>query len=471
MKFLVRKAIVLAATVIVLAVSALSAGAVSEVPAASLKVPPMVAERSLSVLVPSEAAPANGLAVNVIYPAKPRYPEGAPVAVVVPGGQGAGGLDFSMHAAQAGFAEVRFAFPGGGNQRFASGGIYDNRGLQSQQALKDVLLFAHGKLPDSRGRTIAQLVPAKLLTSNVGVVGWANGGNIALVTLAKFAAELGFVGWLAFYESPVGSLFWPANLGSINELVLNRHYRQGSCATGNCLVDYRKLRWLPEGQKSPGAHKRLGEPEIAGILFFDENKDKDWEESFEFALSYATDVGLEKQIYPPQITRALERLQVFGSRWPESVASLSQSEAYFEERDGSLYIADLCRKFPSLLVLVFGSRLDHYQRQPDHPHIALHYNAWLANKARWVRLNPDPLYVGQVAGMNASNFVNNKPNSAIDASTMDMYLEPEGLIPDYVFMEAAIAELADRKRAKNVNLTLAAPLVTYSNGAEAQPAK
>jgi hypothetical protein len=448
----------------------LPSAAVSDIPPASLKIPPMVAEESVSTFVPSEAAPGKGLAVNVIYPAKPRYQEGAPVVVVVPGEGGADGLEFSLHAAQAGFAEVRFAFPGGGRPGLASGGVFDNRGVQSQQALKDVLLFAGGKIADTQGRTIQELVPAKAAPGNVGLAGWANGGNIALVTLGKYADELKFVGWAAFYESPLGQLFWPANLGSINDLVLNRHYRQGSCATGNCLVDYRKLRWKAEGSKSPGAHKRVGEPEIEGILFFDENGNKNWEESFEFALSYATDVGLDKQIYPPQVTRALERLKVFGDKWPNAVARLSESEAYFQERDGALYIPDVCQKLPSLLVTVLGTRLDHYQRQPDHPHIALQYNAWLANRAQWVRLNPDPLYAGQVSGMNPRNFVDNKPNAPIDASAMDIHLEPDGLVPDYVFMEACIAELADRKRANNLKPTLEAPLVSYTNGA-AQPEK
>src|SRR5262249_17790784 len=157
-----------------------------------------------STFVASEAAPGKGIAVNVIYPAKPRYPEGAPVAVVVPGGNGSDGLEFSMHAAQAGFAEVRFAFPGGGTASFSSGGIYDNRGLESQQALKDVLLFAAGKTRDVQGKTIGELVPVKVAVGNLGIVGWDNGGNIAMVTLARFADQLQFVGWITFYESPLG---------------------------------------------------------------------------------------------------------------------------------------------------------------------------------------------------------------------------------------------------------------------------
>jgi len=441
--------------------------AIGDIPPSALKIPAMVPEESVSTHVPSESAPGKGLAVNIIYPARPRYKEGAPVVVVVPGG-GADGLTFSMHAAQAGFAELRFAFPGGGRPGLASSGIYDHRGIVSQRALRDVILFAAGKLTDTHGRTIGQITPVKVYNKSVGIVGWDNGGNIALVTLGKYAAELSQVGWIAFYEAPVGAMFVPPNLGGGKDLIINKHYRQGSCATGNCLIDYRKLTWQPKATKNPNAHKRLSEPEIRGLLFFDENKNGHWDESYEYALSYATDVGLDKQIYAPQITRALERLKVFGDEWPATVATLAESEAYYEERDGSLYVKDICEKLPSLMVTVFGTRLDHNQRQSDHPHVALLYNTWLHHRCRFVRLNPCPKYVAQVAVMNASTFPDNKPNGEIDASTMAAHLEPEGIVPDYVLMEASIAELSDRRKLNKLDATLAAPLVEYSNGAEGE---
>src|SRR5262249_38899293 len=152
----------------------------------TLKIPPMAPEKSVSTYIPSEAAGSEGLAVNVIYPTKTRYREGAPMAVGVPGGDGGSGLEVFTHAAQSGFAEVRFAFPGGGKPGFMSGGTYDYRGPNCQTALRDVLLFAAGKSKDVEGHTIAQVVPQKMDTANVGVIGWSNGGNTAVITLAKF---------------------------------------------------------------------------------------------------------------------------------------------------------------------------------------------------------------------------------------------------------------------------------------------
>ncbi len=718
--------------------------AITEIPEPSLKIPPMVPEDSVSTYVPSQSAPGKGLAVNIIYPKKPRYPDGAPVAVVAPGGAAADGLSFEMHAAQVGFIEVRFAFPGGRHGRFNSSGFYDYRGINSQMALRDVLLFAAGKITDSEGRKIYDLVPVKISKDNIGLVGWSNGGNVALVTMYRYADQLPFIAWIGFYESPLGSMFFPPNLGGEHDLVYNKHYRQGSCATGDCLVDYRNLRYDPYIYRTPGEHQKRGESEIPGVIFFDENGNKKWDESIEFAFSWASDVGLDKQIYPPDVTAALERSLVFvedvritpkrrivkpapgglqavllpkdpdtipidplaspdritsmsvsaatdkfayaidrpaiippaartrkyyfrplsplqeamvkrvenglkpeptqeelnkargnaitvsettsgevqkkaagnsdstkiasaddaadnsestkiastdaiadngqsvnqssnkmggaytaadndqsaeasasanpttaqtssasssasgqaaagsgqstsaktnsssGSTqanssgqplsagwpkpvialspstkyhmrhpiatvapkphrhvdpaiykkmvaWPDCIATLKESEAYFEERDGSLYIAKVAEKYPNLLVLVFASEVDHLQRQPDHPHIALQYNAWLSNKVRWLRLNPDRMYMAAVSGMNKGNFKNNQPGSPIDASEIALFLENEGVVPDYVYMEGVIAELADRKRTKNLHGSLTDVLCSYNNGSMPTP--
>lgn len=424
---------------------------------------PMAKEESVSTYVPSEAAPETGLAVNIIYPETPRYKDGAPVVVVVPGGHGPSGLRFTMHAAQSGFAEVRFAFPGGGLKQFHSGGSWDERGPDSQKALRDILMFAHGEKKDNKGKTISELVPKPLDLNNIGAVGWENGGNALIITLAKFPLDLGFMRWLSFYESPIGPLLSPSVLGTTKELSINKHYRQGSAATGTCLVDWRKLAWVTDIFRDRTEHIGLGREPSRGVLFFDENGNKVWEESQEFPIAHFTEPGGEKKYYAPEITSAMIRLQLFpNKKWPKRVATLGETEKYFQDRDASLYIKQLPLQYPDMLVTIFGSRLDHEQRQPDHPHIALSYNLWLSGKPKWLRLNPDPKYVGFIADMNSGNFVDNKPDASIDASTIEAHLEPEGFIPDYKYMEAAIAELADRVKKDNLK-PLENVLVEYQN--------
>lgn len=456
--------------------------AYADIPPAALKTPPMVKEQSVSTFVPSEAAPGQGIAVNLIYSTRPRYKEGAPVVVVVPGGNHNHGLDSSIHAAQQGFIELRFAFPGGGKPGFASSGIYDNRGAKSQEALRDVMKFAAGVIDDYQGKKISDLLPVTVYNKTIGTIGWSNGGNILIVTLAKHASELPFVSWMALYESPVGSLFFPPNLGGAEDRMLNKHYRAGTAATGQPLVDWTKLRYDGTGIKHPGSHKKLGEPEIKGVVFFDENGNNAWDETGEFALTYSTDVGFDKQIYPPAATKNLLRLPEFQQPKPDKskpkekpapvaipFASMEESQGYFHDRDGSLHVKELVAAYPTMAFTLFGSHLDHLQRQPDHPHIALLYNALLEAKAKFLRLNPSSIYVAHVSNMKASTFAENKPGSSIESDAIDQCLEPEGLIPDYAYMEAAAAELSDRVYVGKWNKILAAPLVNYSNGASPPP--
>ena len=466
--------------------------------ATAIKDVPLAPEKAVSTYLPSEAAPGQGLAVTISYPDKPRFKDGAPVVALVPGGDSPNGLTSSMHAPQVGCVEVRFAFPGGGIKGFQSSGRNDYRGKDSQKALRDIILFAMGKLEDYKERTIKDLIPIKVASDNIGIVGWSNGGNIALVTMDKFSDDLQGIGWIAFYETPLGSLYFPPCLGGKEDLVINKHYREGSGATGHCLIDFRRLAWDGETLRNPGVRRKRGEPELRGVLFFDDNENGHWEEPKEYAFRYLIDQKAErdrlgernpgaeevvdaKQIYPPEVTAAMDRLKAFKTKpdpatgmldpnapetsWPGQVAIAAESEAFFQERDGSIYLPSVAQKYPNLFITIYGSRLDHLQRQPDHPHILSQYNAWLDANAHWVRLNPESIYISTLANMSMRNFPNNKPNGAVDADSPSALLEPETVLAEWVFMDATIAELSDRKKSGNVSSPLEAPLCGYTSGA------
>lgn len=142
---------------------------------------------------------------------------------------------------------------------------------------------------------------------------------------------------------------------------------------------------------------------------------------------------------------------------------MQESEEFFSERDGSLYVGQVTEQYPKLLVGIFASAVDHNQQQSDHPHICFLYNSFLTKHAHWLKLNPDPNYVAAVAAMNVANFVNNKANDSIDASQILSHLEGEGVIPDYLYMDAFVAELADRYKTKNLSV-LKQPLAGYVYG-------
>lgn len=595
-KTLERKFAAVVATLTVLLTTSTAPGVLpfaearTSVPEAVLRKPIAVVENSVSTYVPSSVAPGNGIAVNVIYPEKPRYKAGAPIAIVVSGNESTS-LSMSMHVANCGIAEVRFAYPGCGLPKFHSDGIFDNFGTNCNTAVKDVILFMKGETNDYKGRSIKELIPVSLDQSVVGLVPWETGANVALMTLAKHQSKIPFVSYLAFCEGTAGSMFWPDNLGTVKDMFLNRHYREGSAATGKILVDYRKLMYAPNAKKHPGVAKKRGEAEIPGVLFFDENNNRAWDETLEYALNYASEVGLDKQIYAPPIVEALMRNSVFlkslgplpdeggkkkegttgdgkgpkdnkGAtdgkggkdagdskddkqskddkakkdktddavkassakekskdvkapvkvkdgdskdgdadkktaktnekeenldnegkpkrkrtfweliRWPNHVAFPQECKAFYDERDGSLYIKQICETYPKLLVGLFGARIAHTQRQPDHPHITFLYNHFLESKPKWLRLNPEPIYVATICRMNVNNFPSNPPNSALDATAILEHLEPLGLVPEYAYMDALVAEMSDRAKSGNLKHPLPYMLSDYTpipDPAKAEP--
>lgn len=594
------------------------------VPEAVLKKPVAVVEDSVSTYIPSACAPGNGIAVNIIYPEKPRYKAGAPIAIVVNGNE-SNSLSMSMHVANCGIAEVRFAYPGKGMSRFHSDGIFDNFGDNCSMAIKDVVLFMKGEVNDYKGRSVRELIPVSLDQSIIGLVPWETGANIALVTMAKYHKKIPFINYIAFFEGAAGSMFQPPNLGTVRDMHLNRHYKEGSAATGKILVDYRKLMYAPDARLHPGVAKKRGEAEIKGVLYFDENGNYTWDESSEYALNHATEVGLDSHIYAPPITEALVRHNVFNKsygdpesralkeklseqqgltkkqpvkkpepslfsklnsaitpkksddkekeekskkekskkekaqdekskdqkggdesknskgkdekgkdgkasqpkvdkkkiaqwtieklknfdinnlkefeenlassanfnkalkeklkdsprfkedyaeykkdsyleilQWPTTVATPSASRAYFDSRDGSLYVREICQNYPNLLVGLFGARVAHTQRQPDHPHIAMLYNQFLENRPKWLRLNGEPIYISTICKMNINNFPSNEPNSSLDATNIVEHLAPLGLVPEYAYMDALVAELSDRAKSGNLRSPLPVTLSDYT---------
>ncbi len=150
------------------------------------------------------------------------------------------------------------------------------------------------------------------------------------------------------------------------------------------------------------------------------------------------------------------------ARWPNTIALPQVADAYFESRDGALHIKEVCEGYPDLLIGLFGARVAKTQRQADHPHIALLYNKFLDCKPKWLRLNPEPIYISTICKMNVNNFQANEPGCAIDAANIVEHLAPLGLVPEYAYMDALVAELSDRAKSGNLKHPLAAMLSDYT---------
>ncbi|MFM8393796.1 MAG: hypothetical protein ACKOB4_07695, partial [Acidobacteriota bacterium] len=162
------------------------------------------------VLLPSESTGVSGgtLALRIFSPSGSsmmRHNEGAPVLILAPGGETPGTLEAPIPRAT-GAIRIAFLYPGGrdGTTQRASSGSYDYRGERSIAAMRDVILYAAGQLPDSQGRLINQVVPVPVQTANIGLFGSSNGGNMVVAVLARHGRQLSrFVRYIIQWESPV----------------------------------------------------------------------------------------------------------------------------------------------------------------------------------------------------------------------------------------------------------------------------
>lgn len=428
---------------------------------------PPVDAGSFTTHVPSEAAPGKGIAVRVFYPSSDalRYPEGAPVAVIAAGGHGPGGLPLEGVAAN-GYILVYFILPGGVSGDESSGGAYDYRGPSCKRALADVIRYALGKTPDTDGQQLAERLPFTL-ASNVGVVGSSHGGNLAITTFADHGAEFPELSWFVGEETPIGDQTVVVELSTISG-TLNPYYSPGTCAVTECP-------WpgLAEALSfDPTAPFELEDPangirqQVQGVLFIDGNSNNRFDTG-EFSFSPLGGSGpvIDGQHRPNGYTSVelaaavqSQHTRLFPGGAPQWLATRSDVETYWAQRDGSLAFARAHAALPNLLVTDVATTLDHVQLQPDHPHIRSFMQGWLDAGHSFVRLNPDSVYMAQVTGLDSSNFPDNNANVNAPYPGIDQALEPETVEGTPVSMaeatEASILELSDRSRSNNRSVNL-----------------
>jgi len=405
--------------------------------------------------------PDGVLAVRVFSPAagEARYPEGAPVVIWVPGGDDRGNLREPLHQA-ADVIRIVFLFPGGCKGSVCSDGVYDHRGQRSIAALRDVIRYAAGLLPDATGRTIDKAVPVPVLHDNIGLLGSSNGGNIVVAVAALHGAELsGYLRYVIQWESPVSSQIATVDLGPPRECRLPNEGMQPVWVNPRYLgygplevqVDYSQLAYDPSDPVHPVFWDGNGDgvytlsEASACPLDLDGDGVLELDEDFPL-IAYEAEGGL--RVYSRPATHAMADQGIFPDPWPSDIAAPEEADRFWDLREAvRLYPAAL-QSVPDLMGMVLASTQDHVQIAPDRPHIRQAFEGWLA-AGGWVRVNPGPEYVVEIdPGLAERSLPDNPPNTPPADWAAPDYTYPDPM--DQVYQSAAVHEMADRVQGREV---------------------
>jgi hypothetical protein len=415
----------------------------------------------IDISLPTESAGTGSLAVRLFAPSESNRSylrEGVPIVIEVPGGNSTGGLMPSRSSGLEGFIYLTFLFPGGRFEGRTSAGTYDHRGLNSIKALRDVILFASGQLPDSQGRTIDTIVRVPVLTENIGLLTLSNGGPISVVTLALYGAQLPNVKYIIDWENPTNGQIVNTDAGpganfecpasgrpQVRPRLTNPYYRGYGPVILD--IDYSRIaydsstdRLFLDGNQNSRFDTTT---DVSGCRTTDLNKNGQLDPEEDFGLSPSPySVPGERKHYSLQAIEAAHDAKLFSS-WPASIDTPEESNTFWEIRDAARNYDALAKVRPDLKMLILTSVEDHVQTVPGKPHIRQPFDAFVRHKL-WVKLNPSRASVIAVdTRLQArTDLPENAPNSAPADWNRYSYAYPEG-IPDAVYYAAAVREMAE----------------------------
>jgi hypothetical protein len=427
----------------------------------------------VEVNLPWGTPPQGKLAVRVQAPhaGAERYPAGAPVVIWLAGGEECRDFKHDLPAQADDLIIITFLFPGCTDVATGrtSSGTYDWRGQESIRALRNVILYAAGELPDIQGRTIDQVVPVPVLHDNIGLIGSSNGGNIIVAAPALHGADLrGHLRYVIQWETPVSSQIatrdlgrgWMKPYGAQGDYFNSRYQGYGPLILA---VSYSDLAYNPDEPYYPvfhdgnhngqydtdpdetGAPSNPPDPDLDNSLALELDED--------FPLDgYTGENGIQR-VYSRPVTQALANNAIFP-QWPDNVATPAEANAYWNIRESVRLYNDAHSRMPRLEAMVLASVRDHVQSLPDKQHIRQAFEGW-DDAGAWVQINPSPAYVLQAApSVDPGSLPDNAPNTPpADWSNVTAYCIAEA-VPDPAYQLAAIWQMADRAQMKPFYLPL-----------------
>ncbi|MFA6889079.1 MAG: hypothetical protein WC254_06305 [Candidatus Woesearchaeota archaeon] len=400
-----------------------------------------LAGTSFITYVPSEGI--GNIAVKVTLPKSSRYLEGAPVLVYVSTFFTPQEPVFDtsfIEITEQGFIHVTYLWPGKSDHGVSSEGIFDYGGEDSLQALRDVIKFVSGDIPNYHGKYLSELCDIIPLSNNVGLYAFSHPGIAATNVLALYSDELN-VAYFVGRENPTTSSVSAMDFGYWNDdiAVYNPFYVYPEDYSPTTLaVDYSSVGWDDEQH----------------IPYFDVNNNNVVEEGVDFIHGPNTPTLYGKTVYSKELTQALlDNGALTEETWPENVATPQEAAELWDFRE----TVDNYQEISSdLHVILIFNEYDHVQTVIDKPHIHQAYDGF-TSAGVWTRLNPDSSYV-QVFDPSSVTPDNNANTEPSDWTTIKnwAYINKQQL--NMIVPYAAILELADRTYTNtwdnNINNTL-----------------
>ena len=378
------------------------------------------------------------IAVQVSLPLEPRFETGAAVVVhantfFTPTGRFDDWPELSEH----GIIHVSLMYPGltepGGG---SSEGEYDHGGPISLAALRDVIRYAGGAIPDADGQTLAETSLIPVDASNLGLFAFSHPGIAATRVLATHGEDLPKVSWFVGRENPTEASLSAVEVGHWDDTsaaVQNPVYNPATDYRGTGLrIDYSSVRWAEGWTEESGSNP--------GRPYFDLDGSKTPNDG-DYILGPRIPTMYDQRVYSTELLRALEA-SLGSEKWPEDVMTADDAEALWAERITTNIYGNLKDTAPDLHVLLVFAEEDHVQPAPDKPHIHQAWDGFSKAAGLWVRLNPDSAYVSHVGGIaTVENPAQTAPTNWLDLSDW-AYPNVKDANRDYPL--AAVLEMADR---------------------------
>ncbi len=395
----------------------------------------------------------GSIALRIDEPEAPRYPEGAPVIVEVSGWfTSAVGFEEMSSLTAVGAIAISCLWPGDTDAETgaSSGGVNDHAGPDALAALRDAIRFACGLRPDANGDYLADLTAATPIYDNVGLYAFSHSGVAATNVMAYEGQHFAPLKYFVGGENPTRDELYALELGYWDEddgsLVTHPYYQYPADYSPTTLsVDYSTAGWT---WSVPAGAPTLTRPDSSVFVFGTKGPKID---------------GV--RFYSRAVTAALAANNAFGGDpWPADVATPAMVDAFWASRvcvnGAESNYDEVGANLPDLRVMLVFAADDHVQVSLDKPHV---HQAWhgftAAAGLTWVRMNPDQSYIAVYNPAQAGSYVErsalDEPGDWLNARNWGY---ANASFKQQQVIQAAFAEMADRVRAADWSVDLAAVL-------------